>query len=189
MSEVQEYVSLKDLAVQLGIDRSNCRKFCLKLGLRLQKRVTPDSRGALSLVLSAQDAEKAIEHRRSLGHFGGPVEPTTVSEQGWFYVIQLVPELDPRRVKLGFASDVPNRLQQHKTAAPTARVVKQWACKRTWEFTAMDCLVAGGCRLLLNEVFECDDIDALLERGDAFFAMLPHPDSQVELSPHSPLNT
>jgi hypothetical protein len=103
-----------------------------------------------------------------------------------FYVIELVPELDPTRIKLGFALNLNERLAQHKTAAPTARVLKFWPCRRAWELTVMDSLSAANCRLILNEVFECDDLPALLRRGDEIFALLPEPVRKRDLSEHSP---
>jgi hypothetical protein len=53
----------------------------------------------------------------------------------------------------------------------------------------MDALTRVGCRLILNEVFECDEPNALLERGDAFFGTLPEPSVRVPLAKTSPLNS
>lgn len=53
----------------------------------------------------------------------------------------------------------------------------------------MDALSAVGCRLILNEVFECDDLDALLKHGDALFALLLEPACRPELSDLSPHTT
>jgi hypothetical protein len=110
-----------------------------------------------------------------------------MSSVGVFYVIQLVPELDSRRLKLGFAESLEQRLVQHRTAAPTAKVLQAWPCKRSWELTAIDALTSVGCRLILNEGFECDDPDALVQRGEAFFRMLPLPTERPPLSESSPL--
>lgn len=52
----------------------------------------------------------------------------------------------------------------------------------------MDALTREGCRLILNEVFECDDPDTLVRRGDAFFSMLPAPEVRVPLVSTSLLN-
>jgi hypothetical protein len=49
--------------------------------------------------------------------------------------------------------------------------------------------LAAGCRLILNEVYECEDIAGLLSRGDQFFELLPAPDEKAQLSEHSPHNT
>ena len=89
-------------------------------------------------------------------------------------------------VKLGFAIDLNDRLVQHRTAAPTARVLKSWPCKRSWEVTVMDCLSSVTCRHILNEVFECDNLDDLIGRGDELFRLLPDPKKRAELSEHSP---
>jgi hypothetical protein len=52
----------------------------------------------------------------------------------------------------------------------------------------MDCLTGLGCRLILNEVFECDDVDALITRGDTLFALLPDPEAKAPLADASPRN-
>jgi hypothetical protein len=55
--------------------------------------------------------------------------------------------------------------------------------------TAIDALTREGCRLILNEVFECDDPDTLVKRGDDFFTLLPAPDVRAPLASASPLNS
>lgn len=184
---MEEFVSLKQLAGELGLDRSNTRKYVLKSGVRPHKRRTPDSGSQLTLALTMEEAERIRAKRREEG-FLGSVKAVS-KEAGFFYVIRLVPELDPQRIKLGFADDVGTRLAQHRTAAPTAVIVKCWPCKRSWEGTVIDCLSGVRCRLILNEVFECEDVDALVARGDQFFGLLPTPDERSQLSEHSPHNT
>jgi hypothetical protein len=44
-----EFVSIKELAVRLGMDRSHARRYILKLGYAFHKRRTPDSGGQLTL--------------------------------------------------------------------------------------------------------------------------------------------
>ena len=39
----------------------------------------------------------------------------------------------------------------------------------------------------MNEVYE-GEISGFIERGDAYFALMPDPDSERELSEHSPLS-
>jgi hypothetical protein len=182
-----EFVSLKQLAKALGLDRSNALKYIRKQRFKGAKRRTLDSGGQLALSFTKEEAERIIALRREQGFFGGPEAKPISEEKGSFYVIQLVPELDPNRVKLGFASDVDDRLQQHRTSAPTAAVRKTWPCRKTWEVTAIAALTATGCRLILNEVFECDDLEKLLARGDAFFALLPDPGWLTPLAANSPL--
>ncbi len=183
----EDFVSLKQLAGELGMDRSHARRYILRLGFTPHKRRTPDSQNQLTLAVSIPEAELIRGKRREEGFFES-TKPV-VKEVGIFYVIRLVPELDPRRLKLGFADDLLSRLCQHRTAAPTAAVVKSWPCKRAWEGTVMDCLTVVNCRLILNEVFECDDVDALIARADKLFDLLPDPAAKAPLADVSPRNT
>jgi hypothetical protein len=50
----------------------------------------------------------------------------------------------------------------------------------------MDALAAVSGRLILNEVFEFSDVEAVLKRGDEFFAVLPDPTAKVPVSDKSP---
>jgi len=181
-----EYVSIRDLAKRLGMDRSHARRYVLKLGYSFHKRRTPDSGSQLTLCVTSAEADEIASQRADKGFAASTV--VAISDVGVFYVIQLVPDLDPKRLKLGFAESLEQRLSQHRTAAPTARVLRAWPCKRTWEMTAIDALTREGCRLILNEVFECDEPDTLAKRGDAFFSLLPAPDVRAPLASASPLN-
>ena len=69
-----------------------------------------------------------------------------------FYVILLDPESDPGRFKVGFSTEVAERLRSHETFAPFSELVKTWPCKTLWENTAIDC-IADGCERLAPEVF------------------------------------
>jgi hypothetical protein len=179
-----EYISLKALAAELGMDRSHARRYVLRLGVEPKKRRTPDSGGQLTLTVSATEAE-FIRGRRNEQGFLDSSKPVQ-NEAGFFYVIQLVPELDPKRIKLGFADDVAVRLSQHRTSAPTAVVIKSWPCKRSWEGTIIDALASVGGKLILNEVYEFEDIQLLLNHGEQLFALLPNPSKKVHLSDASP---
>lgn len=179
-----EYISIKHLAVKLGMDRSHARRYVLKLGFKPEKRRTPDSGSQLSLTVTSVEAESILEHRQSQG-FTAEGKPVS-NEHGVFYVIQLIPELDPKRIKLGFANDLNDRISQHRTAAPTAQIYTCWACRRSWETTVMDCLSSVACRHILNEVFECEDLDGLVAKGNELFAVLPEPNEKPELSEYSP---
>ena len=183
----EEYVSLKRLAEEIGRDRSHARRYVLKLGIKPHKRRTPDSQNQLALAVDQDEAEVIRQKRREEG-FIGDSKPVA-KDVGEFYIIRLVPELDNRRVKMGFTNDLRVRLDQHRTAAPTADVAASWPCKRSWETTVMDCLADSNCRLILNEVFECDDVDALVALADQLFQLLPDPTQKTPLADASPHNT
>jgi hypothetical protein len=181
---VNEYISIKHLANKLGMDRSHARRYILKLGFNPQKRRTADSGNQLTLTVTDIEAEAILKHRQEKGFTaeGKPVE----SEAGLFYVIQLIPELDPARIKLGFAIDLNDRLAQHRTAAPTAKLFVSWPCRRSWEKTVMDCLSSANCKHILNEVFECNTLDQLVAKGNDLFEILPDPLVRHKQSQYSP---
>jgi hypothetical protein len=180
----QEYVSIKQLANELGMDRSHARRYVLSLGVEPKKHRTADSGGQLTLTVTPDEAEFIKRQREEKGYLGStkPVD----NEAGFFYVIQLVPELDERRIKLGFAENAHQRLTQHRTSAPTAKLMHSWPCKRTWEKTVIDALVSIGGKLILNEVYEFEDVEVLIEHGEKLFALLGDPAARADVSSVSP---
>jgi hypothetical protein len=191
MSKENEMVSFTELAKKLAMHKAHANRYVKKathkLDIQIRKWRDPDAGNQLVMAVSAADAERLVEYRRNQGFLGG--QQTLDIDKGVFYVVQLVPDLDPKRIKLGFAVDMAERLQQHRTAAPTADVLKTWRCKRAWETTVMEALVCEGCSLILNEVYECDDVSALLERGEKLFNLLPDPDKKIGISETSPLRS
>jgi hypothetical protein len=151
-----ELVGIPQIAKRLGLDSTSVRRLIAREGdaLKIQIRRGKSDR----VLLTHDDAEKLIasyEARRA----PSPVDSqdtATFDRHGYFYIIQLVPEAIPNRVKVGFADNVERRLADHRTAAPTAKLLKAWPCKRSWEFAATDSATRSGCKLVLNEVYEGD---------------------------------
>lgn len=183
---MSEMISIIEIAKRLKVDTSTVRRLIAKESdsLKLDLHRGKQDR----LFLSKDDADKLIasyETRR--GSVAAiEVDETKFDRYGSFYVIQLVPEALPNRVKLGYADNVNQRLNEHRTAAPTAKLLKSWPCKRSWDYAAMDSITREGCKLVLNEVYE-GDINGFLVRAEQFFALMPNPDNEKELSEHSPL--
>ena len=181
----EEWVSVTSLANELGVRRQSVHKVIKRLNLTTSQRRVAGSRGQLASTVSPSDAalvRDELGRNRRADH----PSPSSPESECSFYIIQLVPELDPRRIKLGVADSVEERLRNHRTASPTARVLKTWACKRSWESAAIDALVSrdGTCRRLSNEVFDCEDVDGLTARGDSFFEMMPDPAQAIPVSPY-----
>lgn len=194
---MSDMVGMVELAKRLGLDRTSVRRLVAKeqnaLGITLHR-----GKGE-KLSVSREDADRLIasyESRR------GPVadyeihskpdalndtDTPTYDRHGYLYLIQLVPEALPNRVKVGFTDDVDRRLSEHRTAAPTAKIVRSWPCKRSWDYAAMDSITRTGCQLVLNEVYD-GDVQGFIERAEAFFNLMPDPESERELSEHSPLH-
>ena len=94
------------------------------------------------------------------------------TEVGVFYVIQLEPEFDPGRFKVGFAAGMSERLRQLRCAAPFIAVARTWPCRRLWEKTAIES-VAAGCERLHTEVFRTGSLEEIIGRCERFFAVMP----------------
>jgi hypothetical protein len=172
-------VTLREMTENLGLDRSNGRKWLLeaskRLGLAPVKVRTSSGRGQMALAWSADDAKRLIDHRITQGYAvgGGTAGVSDNNGQGTFYMLRIVPELCPRRIKAGFADSLEQRIRDHRCTAPTAELLQTWPCKRPWEPAALACLSVMAAKSHSNEVFDIDDPSTAVERLGTFFSMLP----------------
>jgi hypothetical protein len=170
-----EFVTLKELSVKLGVDRSYARKYVINAGYDFLKVRTSESRQQLTLALTPEDAESVLTLRQDSGFVIGGNGVVIINDVGCFYIIKLIPEISSTRIKVGFATNIQTRLGAHRTVAPTAEIVKTWPCHRSWEFTVIASVTRVGCILIKNEVYDCDDIDGLIDRCDRIFSLMPSP--------------
>lgn len=188
---MSERVTYKELANRLGVDPSTVRRLIerhgAELGISLQKGRANTSNAKWTHYITREDADTLVAHYEAI-HAGREIasEPEPFQRQGFFYVIQLVPEALPNRIKIGYTDNLDKRLTEHQTAAPTARVLASWPCKRSWDYAAMDSITREGCALVLNEVYEGDPED-FIRRGNEFFSVMPAAEAERMLSEHSPL--
>ena len=161
------YISIVDIARIHRRAPGNVRRSLRSLGIATvtQKSGKP---AKTRLYVSREDYEKVADRLTS-----GVSRAQGVSAEGagYFYLVQLEPELDPARFKVGFSIDTDGRLAQHRTAAPFAVVVKTWSCKALWEQTAIDCITQG-CERLSAEVFR-GDLTQVQVTADRFFEIMP----------------
>ena len=169
MPDKHALVTIAELAERLGMDRSHARRFILKAGFEFLRTRTAASRRQLTLALSQTDAATVYRIRAERGFNG---DRPSKAAKGRFYVIIIAPEMDARRVKLGYADDVDNRLATYRTLSPSAKVVASWPCKRVWEAAALD-FVGKDCERIGQEVYLCKSIKAIVRAGERFFAMAP----------------
>jgi hypothetical protein len=166
-----DYVTIRELADEFGMLKSNLRPWATRHGFSWEKIRTPETQNQLTLALPAAEAESLRALRGSQG-FGVSARPID-NGHGEFYIVQLIPEVIPGRLKLGFATNAASRLVAHRTVAPTAQLLMRWTCRKSWEPAAIASLTRSGCALVANEVFDCEDVEQIRERGDAFFALMP----------------
>jgi hypothetical protein len=188
-----EYLTYYEIADRLGVGIDTVRRSVKRLSkshdIKPLYQKTSTSKGARVYCLSIDDANALFSwfEDRSQTESEDPNNLAAFQRYGFFYIIQLVPELIPERVKIGYTDSLETRLNEHRTSAPTAKYVKTWECKRSWDQAVMDSITRDGCELIMNEVYE-GNIDGFIERGDAFFNVMPKRDNKVPLSKHSPLN-
>lgn len=167
---LEDTISIIEIARIHGKRPQSIHKIVKRLGIEASKVRSEDSRGQLISYISKRDYEDILEY------LSQPDEndPESVNENipGVFYLIQLEPEHDPGRYKLGFASNIQERLRSHRTAAPFATVVETWPCKLLWEKTAIDSITATSEKLH-TEVFRTSDIQDVRKRCTDFFAQMP----------------
>lgn len=193
-----EYVALSQLADMLGIDRSHARRYAIRHGFRFRKARDLRS-GQLVNVLTREEAEALVAIRRREGFIvqadatcHTTLPPSQRIVPGWLCIIQLVPDLDPGRLWIGFAVDPEAKLAVCRPLAPTAQIVKAWPCRPSWEPAAVDALAGAGCRPLGDHLFACDDLEAVVQRGETFFALMPNvtpPVPHVETHTHTHSNS
>ena len=168
----EELISVIDAASQLGIpDKQTLFKIIKRLGLSADKQSSSGHGNQIISYITTHALEQIKLHLVQ----ARPERDVTSSEpqvdRGVFYLIQLEPCHDPGRFKVGFASNLPERLRDHRCSAPLATVLAKWPCRPLWEKTAIDC-VTQSCEQIHTEVFRTDDISAVQQRCEQFFSLM-----------------
>lgn len=166
-----ELISVIDVASSLHKQKPYIFKILARLGIESIKQKNSDARGQQIAYITSEEFEQVKEY---LLNFDEASDSASIQLDvgGVFYLIQLEPEHDPNRFKVGFATNIEERLRAHKTAAPFSKVLKTWPCKLLWEKTAIDC-VSQRCKRIHTEVFRTDSIELVLSNCDKFFSLMP----------------
>ena len=172
-----QWLSVIDIANHHGFLRATVFKTLKKMGIETRKERNSANGGQAIAYVTQEDYQRIVA-RLSVSTAPRDGEEEDGDEEQWsaefgvFYLLQLEPELDPGRFKLGFAASMPERLRQLRCSAPFVTVVKTWPCRRLWEKTAIDS-VAAGCERLHTEVFRSGSLDEIMGRCERFFAVMP----------------
>ena len=173
----EELISVVQVAEKLGRNKQYIFKLVGRLGIEKTMQKSSLSRGQ-KIAYIPTTGLKAIQEYLATGDEATISSPEVSFESataGVFYLIQLEPEHDPGRFKLGFATNLEERLRAHKTAAPFSIIVKTWPCKLLWEKTAIEA-VTQGCDQIYTEVFRYQSISEIEDRCEKFFSLMPSPD-------------
>ena len=155
-----DLISVIDVANHHSKQKQTIFKILIRLGIETSKIRNSSSKNQLVAYITQDDFRRVSEELFVFAERIGPeqgddeeADGFVSAEVGVFYLIQLEPELDPGRFKVGFAANMSDRLRALRCSAPFASVIKTWPCRRLWEKTAIDC-VSVGCERLHTEVFE-----------------------------------
>src|SRR2546427_1145326 len=144
-----DMVSVRQVAAELDIGKDYALRLIKRRAQSLGLKPHYGKRNAVSL--SRADADRLIEDYRPVRLFRADAKSTP---GGCFYIIQLHPEDLPNRLKIGYTDNINVRLSDHRTSAPTLKLVKCWPCRRTWEDAAKACVTREGCTAVGGEVYD-----------------------------------
>jgi hypothetical protein len=170
----EEYISVIDAASQLGMPhKQTLFKVIKRLNIETRKQRNSASRNQLIAYISPNDYERIKKYQsESQIQTSKEKRNDTIDEKGVFYLIQLEPKCDSGRYKVGFATNLSERMRAHRCSAPFAQVVETWPCKPLWEKTAIDC-VTQSCAQIHTEVFKTDDLELVKSKCENFFSQMP----------------
>jgi hypothetical protein len=170
---MSDLISVIEASRQLGRKKQTLFKAIRRLGIHVQKQRMSDNGNQFVAFLTTDDFQRLANELRPTGSGDDPEDDGFISaEVGVFYLIRLEPQHDPLRFKVGFASNMAERLRALRCSAPFAEAIKTWPCKRLWEKTAIDCVTVGSERLH-TEVFRAASFEDVVSRCDHFFSQMP----------------
>jgi hypothetical protein len=175
----EDLISVIDVARQHGRRKATVFKVLKRLSIEPTKRRSPSSKNQMVACITHEEFRLVSIEMQSIASRDDSVtdgcdeaDDFVSAELGFFYLIQLEPEFDPGRVKVGFAASMSERLRHLRCSAPFACVIRSWPCRRLWEKTAIES-VAADCERLHTEVFRTGSLDEIIGRCERFFAVMP----------------
>lgn len=178
---VDKRVAIIDPAGELQIRKQTIFKIVKRLGIQTQEQ-REFSRGNQKVAtvtrLEAIAIKNELRQSRSSDSVGIKAALSSGGdfhndEIGFYYLIQLEPEHDPKRFKVDFTTELQERLRKHLCSAPFAKYVKYWPCRCGWEQTVTDC-ITDECEHLREEVYRASPLDHVIGIAERFFALMPN---------------
>ena len=162
------HVLARDLADQMGIDRSMVHKIIKRAGLQAIKVRGPETGMQLASALSTDDAAKLMEWRESEG-FSGAMRKNGLSANS-LYVVAVDPEARPGRIKVGTANNPESRFSDYKTICPQMAALRVYAAPAICEGYLIALADQFGERVGM-ELFDMgDELDSFLALSDSAMA-------------------
>lgn len=175
------YITIKNLAEEMGMDRSNLRKYLKKLNVMTFKVRVPEAGNQLSSAVTIDDARIIRTARKESGYADHPLD-----NAGWFYVVIPDAIARPGRIKLGFTNSIDNRLKDYKIANPEVILYMKKECQKQWEQAAIYAITNYKyCEHVGGEVYDAwnpyhidDPLLFIRERCNKFFKFFGDEDGE-----------
>lgn len=172
---------MKDITKALGLDTSNSRRYALNKGFKFMKTRTVESRNQPTLCLSKDDFDKLVAMRKDEAYINNVNTNNNslkkinlnASGIGVFYIIQLMPDELPNRVKLGYATSLDRRAQAHKTTCPNLKILFQYKIKEVWEKAIIDMMSCASIKRKSQEVFDVKNVKVFIEYAKKILSKFP----------------
>ena len=158
-------VLVYELARELPMHKSNLSKLIDKLEIKKISVRSPEKNNQLVSAITEEDAEAVRKYRSDF-------EIIEHANEGVFYILQLLPEIDSLRVKLGFAQDLNDRISYFRTLLPELVVLKTWKCDKNLEKTVIRMAITSECEQVGIEVYRVTSVENTVTRLDKIFDML-----------------
>ena len=92
-----------------------------------------------------------------------------ITDKGFIYAIQLMPDVRPNRIKIGFAEDPEERLKNFQTPCPQAVILKTWPTHRWNESDVLKHINKVRRKRFSREVFEFHSLDSFFHSMEKFW--------------------
>ena len=185
--ERDDVMTIHDLADEFGVSRDRAVKIVRRLegDLEINRLPARAARSGQKIIaykrsdgrnivvahqerLSKKDARRKAKEMRKIDRERIPRPRPPGSKTELWYLIQMSPTDD--QFKIGWTSDIEERVRSYKTANPRLHVMKKWACNRERDNAAMKHLFQfDAIERIGKEVFRTKDINRVITRLDDFF--------------------
>lgn len=171
---MEDVVLIREMVKELGMDKANLTRYARKKGIEFDRIRSVDSGGQQTLCLPRPVYDRLLTIRKEEGFFKATVIKTPDIGIGWFYIIQLLPNDLPHRIKFGYTVSIEQRIMTHRTTCPELKVLASYKIKALWERTLIDMIT----HIVPNspvsgEVFNVVDIDLLVNKVSEIMRLLP----------------
>lgn len=172
----KNFWSFSDIAAELNLSytsiRRNIETFVKQKKIKPLTRLKSDKGHFCSVMDTTQYSlfKELMRDRKAINKEDHEINDK-ISDEGFFYLILLIPEFSKGRIKAGFTSRMDSRFNEHLMSAPTAELIYSTPCQRSWETFLLAYVHSHGERIR-SEVFDVADTKKLIKNLQTLFKQI-----------------